>query len=218
MLLRLKTAAAESSTYRCGGTIRLKSPLKLCIDKGAVDAQPFVITLPAVQEEMKSLMAACKEATFGRGSQDVLDPTYRSALCLERDGFLSSLNLEEHGILSTIKTLLMPEAATISAELYKLNVYRSGDFFHSHLDTPRSPSMFGSLVVCLPQPHNGGQLKVKSPSRSTTASPTLTEEEVLVEHIFDWGPLSEAQPLAVQWAAFYSDCPHEILPVISGQR
>ena len=35
---------------------------------------------------------------------------------------------------------------------------------------------------------------------------------------FDWsGPLDSPKP-AIQWAAFYSDCEHEILEVTSGHR
>ena len=215
-LVRLQAAVAGTSSFRCGGTIRLKTPLKLAIIRE--DAPPIAISLPAAKEEMTGLMAACKEATFGKGMEDVLDPNYRSALCLERDAFLSSFSLEEYGVLSTIKTLLMPEstASSVTAELYKLNVYRSGDFFRSHVDTPRSPTMFGSLVVCLPQPHTGGQLKVKAPASSN--DPDNEAVAAVAGHTFDWGPLSGEEPLDVQWAAFYSDCFHEILPVTSGHR
>ena len=33
--------------------------------------------------------------------------------------------------------------------------------------------------------------------------------------VFDWSILDSA---AIQWAAFYSDCEHEVLPVTSGHR
>lgn len=44
----------------------------------------------------------------------------------------------------------------VVAELYKINVYSgpSGKF-KAHVDTPRSPKQFGSLVVCLPCEHEG---------------------------------------------------------------
>jgi hypothetical protein len=38
------------------------------------------------------------------------------------------------------------------------------------------------------------------------------------DHVFDWGTLSTSSPMEVQWAAFYSDCPHEIFPVTTGNR
>ena len=47
----------------------------------------------------------------------------------------------------------------VRAELYKLNIYSGpGGHFKSHVDTPRSSEMFGSLVVCLPTQFTGGEL------------------------------------------------------------
>ena len=48
----------------------------------------------------------------------------------------------------------------MSANLVKMNIYEEGGHFGSHLDTPRSETHFGSLVVCLPSYHQGGELKV----------------------------------------------------------
>lgn len=76
--------------------------------------------------------------------------------------------------------------------------------FKSHVDTPRSPFQFGSLVVCLPVEHTGGQLRVGH-----------KEEEMT----FDWSNRREDQHAAnIRWAAFYSDCQHEVLEVTSGHR
>ena len=36
------------------------------------------------------------------------------------------------------------------AQLYKLLIYEEGDFFHAHVDTQRSDSMFGTMTVSLP--------------------------------------------------------------------
>lgn len=68
------------------------------------------------------------------------------------------------------------------------------------VDTPRGATQFGSLVVCLPYPHQGGQLRVAHQGRET---------------ICDW---SAQKGEAIKWAAFYSDCEHEVLEVISGHR
>lgn len=73
--------------------------------------------------------------------------------------------------------------------------------FKAHVDTPRSSLQIGSLVVCLPTKHEGGELAVRHAGRS---------------HTFDWGSKSE-KPL-IQWAAFYSDCEHEVFEVRSGHR
>jgi hypothetical protein len=71
--------------------------------------------------------------------------------------------------------------------------------FKPHLDTPRSNLHFGSLVVCLPAAHEGGQLFVRHQGHSTT---------------FDWSK----DNTNIQWAAFYSDCEHEVSQVTSGYR
>jgi hypothetical protein len=72
--------------------------------------------------------------------------------------------------------------------------------FKAHVDTPRSETQFGSLVVCLPSGHEGGALVLRHDDRSVQ---------------FDW---SGPAPDKIQWAAFYSDCEHEVMPLISGHR
>lgn len=59
----------------------------------------------------------------------------------------------------------------------------------------------GSLVVCLPALHEGGQLVVRHQGR---------------EKVFDWS--GEKGTNTIQWAAFFSDCEHEVLEVTSGHR
>ena len=72
--------------------------------------------------------------------------------------------------------------------------------FHAHVDTPRGPQQFGSLVVCLPYPHEGGTLRVKHLGKKTD---------------FAWG---ECNPQAISWAAFFGDCEHEVMEVTKGHR
>jgi hypothetical protein len=51
------------------------------------------VQFPIAQEgyanpNFQALLQTCNPATFGRGSQDVLDPQYRKALCLDADKFV----------------------------------------------------------------------------------------------------------------------------------
>lgn len=62
--------------------------------------------------------------------------------------------------------------------------------------------MFGSLVLCLPSTFKGGQLSIKHKS---------------CQKVYDWGAGAHDSQ-QIQWAAFYSDCTHEILPVTEGAR
>ena len=70
--------------------------------------------------------------------------------------------------------------------------------FNAHVDTPRGATQFGSLVVCLPHSHQGGSLRVAHGGQELT---------------WDWGT---ENPNAIEWAAFYSDCEHEVMEVVSG--
>ncbi|KAI7088762.1 hypothetical protein KC356_g3097 [Hortaea werneckii] len=111
----------------------------------------------------------------------------------------------------------------LRAELYKLNVYSGpGGVFRPHVDTPRSATQIGSLVVCLPVAFSGGELVVRHQGQ---------------EIVHDWGRMTNnannnihpatataaataapAEPPAINWTAFYSDCAHEVLPLHTGHR
>ncbi|KAI1029018.1 hypothetical protein LB505_009256 [Fusarium chuoi] len=159
------------------------------------------------QAGFTTLLADCQPATFGIGSQEVLDEEYRKAGKMNTEDFCTNFNPYEHGIVDTINQVLAQASVTdarglgVKAELYKLNVYSgpSGKF-KPHVDTPRSDRQMGSLVVSLPVEHKGGQLAVRHGGR---------------EIVFDWAPKSAD---AIQWAAFFSDCEHEVLQVTEGHR
>ncbi|KAJ3504189.1 hypothetical protein NLJ89_g8065 [Agrocybe chaxingu] len=160
------------------------------------------------ETKLEALSKACQAATFGRAQQDVLDESYRKALKMDASAFATQFAPLELGILHTIRqNLLRGQKAEkpIRVELYKLNVYGPGAFFKSHVDTPRSDKMFGSLVVILPTVHTGGSLLFRHNGR---------------EFSFD-----SARAVAVNaegpraaFVAFYSDVEHEVLPVDSGYR
>jgi hypothetical protein len=72
------------------------------------------------------LSAACQAATFGLGSRDVLDETYRKAGEMSKECFACKLDEEVPKILDIVRPVLFTggkEKANIQAELYKLNVY-----------------------------------------------------------------------------------------------
>ncbi|KAK7931209.1 hypothetical protein PG985_001921 [Apiospora marii] len=172
------------------------------------------------QSSLERLVQHCQPATFGRGGKDVYDESYRRAGKMDPTAFCTTFDPYSTGIIDTVAQVLLPsvyDSVThrgVRAELYKLNVYSgpSGKF-KPHVDTPRSRGQFGSLVVCLPVEHEGGQLKVRHKGEETT---------------FDWSTTTPSKTdgkkgephtnTAVQWAAFYSDCEHEVLEVTRGHR
>lgn len=96
---------------------------------------------------------------------------------------------------------------SVKAELYKLNIYSAPNGkFKPHVDTPQNEFQIGSLVVSLPSEHKGGQLTVRNPGADSQSV------------IFDWSSADEEETACIKWAAFYSDCPHEVHEVTAGHR
>ena len=55
-------------------------------------------------------------------------------------------------VCGQIRDIMAPGATKVNAELYKLLVYREGDFFPQHQDAQLSTHMFATLLVFLPVP------------------------------------------------------------------
>lgn len=190
-------------------TIRCDNPL---IDNNVSITFPQSNTNDHFDKQLQALLRTCGRATFGIGGQDVLDESYRKADKLDASQFSSNFHPHDSGILDSVQQILLPSTMRRSsdvivgpqplrAELYALNVY-SGPTgrFRPHVDTPRGPTQFGSLVVCLPCCHEGGTLRVKHRGQ-------------IID--FDW---ANASLRSIHWAAFYGDCEHEVLEVKNGHR
>lgn len=169
LIAMLKDAEATTS-FTCGGSIDVSTsscPLALRYD------DPHGLTKKIMFEDrqdaglllaIEDLVAACGVATFGFQGKDVLDLEYRNASKLEPAEFSSNFHPCDHGVLDAITKIMLPlhpSAINLRAELYKLNIYGPAGCFKSHVDTPRSETQFGSLVVCLPCAHEGGALIIR---------------------------------------------------------
>ncbi|KAF2795417.1 hypothetical protein K505DRAFT_382401 [Melanomma pulvis-pyrius CBS 109.77] len=218
---------SRSSTFACGGVVPLipggdavsgsnaSTALSLRWDSPTGMGKLSFPVKAATEEQKKSLLKLaddCQPASFGFKGQDVLDESYRKATKMDRSAFSIDFCPYELGIVDTIAQVLLPNAGGnagtkgVKAELYKLNIYAApSGFFKPHVDTPRSDTQFGSLVVSLPCHHEGGQLIVRHAEHSVT---------------FDWGASGSGEKVntSAQWAAFYSDCEHEVLEVTEGHR
>lgn len=215
----------NSSAFVCGGTIPIKdeaAKLKSQIpkpsnpvtifweSKDGSHAKKLVLPLKDSKDDsLRQLVADCEPASFGRGQEDVMDPEYRKAGKLEPSQFATSFHFMDFGLHEIIENILAPPldmerkvaSRRIEAELYKLNVYSGpSGLFQKHVDTPRSKSQIGSLVVCLPSAFKAGNLIVRHNGKEVD---------------FDWEHQSAD---VIQWAAFYSDCEHEIKTVTEGDR
>ncbi|PYI31355.1 hypothetical protein BP00DRAFT_446636 [Aspergillus indologenus CBS 114.80] len=237
----------SSALFTCGGsipvvdrgqassgdktTISTTSPVQVYWSTARSDSTARKLVLPldglAPQSSaaaLGDLVADCQPASFGRNGEEILDPSYRLAGKIDPANFASSFHPADFGILQMVENVLLPGISEkdlgreddgskpvmsksarhyrkLHAELYKLNVYSGpSGHFATHVDTPRSESQIGSLVVCLPSQFSGGRLTVRHGGQQSA---------------FDW---SEASHSAIQWAAFYSDCEHEIETITEGHR
>ncbi|KAF8996746.1 hypothetical protein BDQ17DRAFT_1181614, partial [Cyathus striatus] len=161
------------------------------------------------------LFNACSPATFGRGGEDVLDPSYRKALKLDKSDFATNFELKQYSnsntgfdILNCVRNKLLDgdnEEKSITAELHKLSVYGKDAFFKEHKDTPQSTDMFASLVIAFPTPHcEGGELVLTHSDKSWTWNSASI--------------LRDAPKGSFAFIAFYSDVNHEVKPITAGDR
>ncbi|KAF4912284.1 hypothetical protein CGCF415_v003828 [Colletotrichum fructicola] len=134
--------------------------------------------------DARSLIEKARQAPFGKGSDTVVDTAVRNTWELDPTQFeLRSPNWT--GVINTLY-------------LYKLLIYEKGAMFKAHVDTEKIPGMFGTLVVCLPSPHEGG--------------------EVVAKHCGETKTLKTSKYREGSVAAWYSDVSHEVLPVTWGYR
>ena len=193
-----KLGKLADSRFGCGGV--LSSPDSVNV---ALLNNGKVIRFPCEDESsIQEFVDACAVASFGVGEKEVTDLSYRNALKLEPEKIVTSFQLCDTLVLNEVQRLLVPQVRDlVRAQLYKLNVYGPGGHFKAHVDTPRGQEMFGSLVVCLPSRFTGGALSVRHQSK---------------ELVCDGWSSNPAQK--IQWAAFFSDVEHEVLPVADGYR
>jgi hypothetical protein len=150
-------------------------------------------------DELHELLSLSKPAYFGKNDKAVLDPEYRLASVIYPQSFLCNFDPNNYDIIDKIQTSMGEKSNNIKFVQDKLNIYSKDGHFKVHKDTPRSPNMIGTLVVCLPCEFVGGDLVLHTYPLTT----------------FQFDKKSSTY---VQWAAFYGDIDHEVKPVISGNR
>ncbi|XP_038068191.1 uncharacterized protein LOC119737715 [Patiria miniata] len=218
----------QRRTFCCGGWIKLShadAHTRLKVKEDATNPLGWQITSLTVD----SLLEFCTPSPYGdlKKGETVYNPSVRLASECEaakfqfarkshqkpKPGDKTKLEASPQGLvdctpqfLSVIREKVSKSLANgkdVVLQCYKLNVYGKGGFFNAHVDTPvDAAQMIGTVVVCLPCKHTGGALTVEHKG---------TKEEFL------FASLSDDQS-KIQWAAFYSDCVHEILPVEEGSR
>lgn len=153
---------------------------------------------PLQEAAARQLIEKARQAPYGKGSETFVDTSVRNTWELDA----SQLHLSRQwastvGHACEWVAQQLGITAFVRAELYKMLIYEKGAMFKAHTDTEKIPGMFGTLVICLPSKHKGGDLVLKHRD---------------VTKVFK---TSETQPSMACW---FSDVSHEVLPVTSGIR
>ncbi|MCE9534086.1 MAG: 2OG-Fe(II) oxygenase [Planctomycetes bacterium] len=161
------------------------------------------ISMPLKRGAEKRLIAACQVAPYGKGTQTLVDKRVRNTFELDpkKFGLSDAWNSAISDALRPIAEKLGLPADQLETKLYKLLVYEKGGFFLPHRDSEKHDRMVASLIVVLPNPFDGGKLVV----RHGAVTQTLAFEEA-------------AKGKFPCFAAFYTDCEHEVQRVYSGVR
>ncbi len=185
----------------CGGKLQKEFILYYTNPKSGTNGKIHFPT--GKKTELQKLKESCDIAYFGKGTSCVVDPEYRKSYFLDSNNFSCSFHPNDANLEEVIKKHLLPakQKCNIHMEVYHLNFYEEGNFFNIHRDTPSSPEMFGTLVICLPTLFSGGTLMLQ-PNR---------DEIVPIK----WDIESSSH---LQWVAFFGDIPHRVEEVTSGTR
>ncbi|KAK4242781.1 hypothetical protein C8A03DRAFT_29011 [Achaetomium macrosporum] len=153
----------------------------------------------AKAENFEDIGLSSRQAPYGKGSDTIVDTAVRNTWELDASQLEFHGGSYERTLSGAISFVHFALGITtpIRAELYKMLIYEKGAMFKAHTDTEKIPGMFGTLVICLPCPHEGGDVVVKHGGQTKTFS------------------TSEIQSSFLCW---YSDVHHEVLPVTSGYR
>lgn len=162
------------------------------------------IGFPLSDVQAKEIIKQCSQAPYGKGEETIIDRDVRRVWQLEPKQFdfnNPEWEIKIKKILKEIQNQLGLESKKISSELYKLLIYEKDDFFVSHRDTEKADNMFGTLVIVLPSKHKGGDLTVEHDGKTSK---------------FAFGNKNSIHK--IQYAAFYTDCKHEVKKVTEGYR
>ncbi|MEX1229189.1 MAG: 2OG-Fe(II) oxygenase [Planctomycetaceae bacterium] len=161
------------------------------------------IGLPLEKGQAAALKKVARQAPYGKRTQTLVDTDVRRVWEVDAQQ-VSFANPEwqevVQQIVRTVQVELGLEKQQLEANFYKLLLYEKGSFFLGHRDGEKLDRMVATLVIALPAAHEGGELVVRHEGR---------------EVVVDFGAESRFQ---TQYAAFYSDCEHEVRPLTSGFR
>lgn len=146
-----------------------------------------------------------QQSPFGKGTETVVDTSVRKSWQIDPEHFelrnprfQSKITEIAQKVATDLKVACGPEY--VVPQLYKLLLYEEGAFFLPHQDSEKADGMFGTLAICLPSKHTGGDVLLSHNGR----------KQVFIS--------SERSEFDYAYAAWYADVTHEVKPVTSGNR
>ncbi|KAJ4303129.1 hypothetical protein N0V90_002021 [Kalmusia sp. IMI 367209] len=160
------------------------------------------VGLPLTVRDAEAIARICSPSPFGKGSHTVIDTSVRKTWELDFTSFECRNPAWVMYLDSIVKQTVEELGVQVPArvERYKLLLYETGAFFKAHKDSEKSPGMFGTLVICLPSEHTGGEVHLVRGGKTS---------------ILETAKRSQYDLSTLAW---YSDVEHEIKPVASGYR
>jgi hypothetical protein len=194
-LLALPAKSAEAS-FAC----RLTVPVEcLALEVKGVGK----VRLPVTANRAKTLIKSARQAPFGRKDKTLTDPTVRDAWEIAKSRVKIDNRVWNQALnpaLEQIGEQLGLDQGQLKADLYKMLIYRPGQFFVPHRDSEKDDHMIATLVVVLPCAHRGGVLQIEHQGSTKSFHSNRLAADKL--GLF----------------AFYADCRHELKPVTEGYR
>ncbi|KDR67005.1 hypothetical protein GALMADRAFT_258670 [Galerina marginata CBS 339.88] len=153
------------------------------------------------EPNVKVILDKSAQSSFGRGSETVLDPSYRSGQEIPAADIGINHKIPD-ALLYDVKRLMFP-GREVNLKLYKLAVYETGGHFDWHMDSTHSDQHQATLLVALNTSWDGGDLVLRRKG---------------VETLVDLRPQRRDLMIELQAVVFYTDTEHRVEPVKSGVR
>ena len=161
------------------------------------------VGFPISDGMVRKLMKRAVRSRFGKGKDYVLDTAIRDSWEIDAsDWVIGGLGWKRtfSSVLGKVAKGLGCPKKRLAASPYKLLIYEPGGMFKPHRDAEKEDGMIGTLTVTLPCSGRGGKLVVRHLGETCT---------------FD---LDTEDASEITYAAFFSDCEHEVCPLDSGFR
>ncbi|KAK4207528.1 hypothetical protein QBC37DRAFT_92808 [Rhypophila decipiens] len=158
------------------------------------------LEFPLLEATARALIAKARQESNGKGNHVYVDDSARNIWELDADHLHLSPQwavVADSSLEWVARKLGIPGSISIKAQFQEIVIHEKEAICKAHANARNIPGLFGTLVVCLPSEHRGGDLVLKH-ENSTKVFKT-----------------SNTHPSMACW---FSDVTSEVLPVTSGLR